>query len=168
MLSRGKWQITPPAKWHSHNESHHGHRWVEVCSEPIINGHIASVHMAGSKCWDCQAKYSQTPYQFMDVMNPAGRRSLLASSGPLDVPLHIRNGASVCMQGGFLRELRRAHSTSIQRAHRGQMKREWAGLYGATAGKCLLHNNNTIWWQGLYSLWITGQERCKLMVPFYG
>ena len=62
------------------------------------------------------------------------------------------------MQGGsgFRRELRREHRTSIQRAHRGEMKREQAGLYGATAGKCLLGNNNTIWSQRLHSPSITG------------
>lgn len=46
---------------------------------------------------DCQAKYAQTSYQFMNVMDPAGRRSLVASGGPLNVPRHIRN----CVEPAF-------------------------------------------------------------------
>lgn len=55
--------------------------------------HCLSEH-GGKQMLHCQAKYTQTPYQFMEVMDPAGRRSPLASRGSLDVARHIRN----CME----------------------------------------------------------------------
>lgn len=81
MLSRGKWWITLPAEhrshsacvtswtlvgrgaWQVHNEL--THRFSESVREQIL---------------DCLVKYNQTPYQILDVMDPAGRQRLLAFS----------------------------------------------------------------------------------------
>lgn len=42
----------------------------------------------------CQAKYTQTPYQFMNIMHLVGRLSMLASRDPLNVPWHVKS----CME----------------------------------------------------------------------
>lgn len=84
---------------------------------------------------DCQGKYTQTPYQFMDVMDPAGTRGPLASSGPLDVPQHIRNcmePVSACAQGpGFFERAEACtqydHSDSSQRRDEERMSRSLWG-----------------------------------------
>lgn len=70
---------------------------------------------------DGQAKYTQAPYQSMNVMDPAGRRSLLASRGPVNVPRHIRRRTpSVCAWG------------EMEQVFMGEQQEE------------LLHNNNSI------------------------
>ena len=73
----------------------------------------------------CQAKYTQTPYQFMAVMDPAGRRSPLASGGPLDVPQHIRNcmePASACKEGQAFGE---SWGVSTEQAFRELTEERW-------------------------------------------
>lgn len=113
MLSRGKWRITPPANHRSHNASHHGCWRVEVvCWAHNRLTHCFSEH-GRKQMLDCQTKYTQTPYQFMDVMDPAGRRSPLAYGGPLGVPRHIRScmePVCACAEGQALWEYWGVHT----------------------------------------------------------
>lgn len=59
------WTLEGGGVWRAHNKL--THRFSERGRKQILF---------------CQAKYTQTPYQFMAVMDPAGRRSPLASGGP--------------------------------------------------------------------------------------
>ena len=120
------------------NESHHlrsaAHMYgfmsqlLEACAEPVASWHFASVDMAGSERWAAKPNTLRPPYQFVNVMNPAGGRGNVCLRRPFECSTaheELCGGRS----GFFERELRRADSTTIQTAHRGDMTREWAGLY---------------------------------------
>lgn len=115
----------------SHNASHDGRRRAEECGEPIINWHIASANMAGRKCWTAKPNTLRPPYQFMNVMDPAVGTEPVGLQWPFGCA--IRNciePVCACTEGqAFLRELRRAHSTTIQTAHRGEIKREYEQVF---------------------------------------
>lgn len=83
---------------------------------------------------DCLVKYTQTPYQILDVMDPAGRQRLLAFSSPLNV--HARKcmeSVRIHMHGGsyfFERAVVCAqyhHSDSSQRIDEERMIRSFWG-----------------------------------------
>ena len=104
----------------------------------------------------CQAKHTQTPYQLMNKIDRAGRLSTLVSRGPLNVPRHVWNCTEpVCDWPDrlFERKLRPVHNPMCETAHRGDMKGEWAGLYGEQQEN-VCYITTTIWC--LYCL-------CKLM-----
>lgn len=112
---------------------------VEVCGESTRSWHVASANVAGGKCWTAKPNTVHSdPLSVLGFNGSSRQAEPIGLQQPFEWAHKKLHGVSVMyMQGAshFWRELWRAHSATFQTAHRGEVKREWSGLCGATAGK---------------------------------
>lgn len=125
-------ESAPLAKCSSYTVSYHG-QWRGGGVWQVHNKltHCFSEH-GGKQMLVCRAKSAQTPYQFWDLIDPAGRQSPLAFGSRVN---ELIRHCMVSVLGTCQEEHTFGESCCVQAgpAHRGEVKRAWAGLYGATA-----------------------------------